>query len=171
MGFIKNYFIKKRQMGKLYRQLDLIKRFPKEKYLGHKLITSKKGSMMFLVHTAFLNLDRIEYGSLYIINGETVNILSNKLSYVVTREPDGSNLLITDIIHDTINEGIGTELLNYVDEIARAQGLSSIKGYLSNRDFDHRDRLLHFYQKNGFSMALGEIPGANMEGQMVIKSL
>lgn len=171
MGFIKNYFFKKREIGKLYRQLDLIKRFPKEKYLGYKLITSKKGRIIFLVHTAFLNLDIIDYGSVYIISGETVNLSSNRLSYVVTQDPNGSYLLIADIIHDRINEGIGTELLNYVDEIARAQGLSFIKGYLSNRDFDHTDRLLHFYQKNGFSIATGAIPGSNMEGQIVIKYL
>jgi len=172
LGFIKKHFSKKRALSRLEQQLDLFNHLPKETYQGHKLITSKKDNYMFLVNTAFLNVDKIKYGSIYIVTSEKTDISSNKLSYIINLNDADPHLLIVDIMHHSINEGIGSELLQYTAKIAQAEGIKFVKGWLSNRDLiDHRERLLHFYEKNGFSIGIGPIPDSNIEGLIVTKIL
>lgn len=61
-------------------------------------------------------------------------------------------ITISDIICKQNNKGYGSvmmkELLNY----ARQNGFMYIDGWLSEVDYDHKERLYHFYQKFGFEI-------------------
>ncbi|TDQ42662.1 GNAT family N-acetyltransferase [Aureibacillus halotolerans] len=65
---------------------------------------------------------------------------------------DGS-LWISDIRGDA-NQGLGSICMEYVKEKAQQENCWGIQGNISKRDWDHIDRLRHFYEKHGFSIEL-----------------
>jgi ribosomal protein S18 acetylase RimI-like enzyme len=48
------------------------------------------------------------------------------------------------------NKGYGSILIDKLKEIAIQKGIKKITGEISTVDFDHIDRLIHFYKKNDF---------------------
>lgn len=50
------------------------------------------------------------------------------------------------------NKGYGSVLMNHLKEIARGENVQYITGDLVERDFDHVDRLKHFYKKHNFDV-------------------
>ncbi len=50
------------------------------------------------------------------------------------------------------NQGIGTICINNIKKLCLKNGYSSIIGWISQVDVKHHDRLLHFYEKNGFNI-------------------
>lgn len=50
------------------------------------------------------------------------------------------------------NKGIGTEALKMIDLIAIQLKAPYILGGISKHDYDHIERLTHFYQKNGYEI-------------------
>jgi hypothetical protein len=64
-----------------------------------------------------------------------------------------------DISENTnINKGIGTFGIKNIQELCEIENFHSIRGYISDKDFDdkkdkeHGERLIHFYQKNNFGL-------------------
>lgn len=152
-------------------QLKSFMKIEGEEYQGAKLITTSKGNLVYLAHIAFLKGSKIENGFIYIITGGR-SYRTDRLNYVISLCREQPYLLIGDIQYDRINEGIGTELLKYIEEIARSQEVKIIKGWLSDIDLqDHRDRLLHFYSKNGFDITQGIMTGLNREGLVATKDI
>lgn len=68
-----------------------------------------------------------------------------------------NNIYIQDIItyeHNT-SKGYGTIAMDYLKKVAHTERVP-ITGWISPADMDHYDRLIHFYQKNGFEVTYNE---------------
>lgn len=52
------------------------------------------------------------------------------------------------------NKGYGSICMDYLKEIAIDQNIPQITGDIAKRDWDHVDRLVHFYKKNDFFVAI-----------------
>lgn len=52
------------------------------------------------------------------------------------------------------NKGYGSICINYLKEIAKDQNIPYITGDIAPRDWDHVDRLKHFYRKHEFKVSL-----------------
>ncbi|MET3504153.1 hypothetical protein [Halalkalibacter oceani] len=50
------------------------------------------------------------------------------------------------------NRGYGSICMKYLKDHAKAQNVQYIKGDLAKRDWDHIDRLIHFYEKHHFEV-------------------
>ncbi|QOY35639.1 GNAT family N-acetyltransferase [Anaerobacillus isosaccharinicus] len=50
------------------------------------------------------------------------------------------------------NKGYGSILINYLKELAKEQNIHMITGDIAKRDWDHKDRLVHFYKKHNFKV-------------------
>ncbi len=68
---------------------------------------------------------------------------------------NGEKLLIgdIDISEEYVNYKIGSKLIERLEEICKEQGIKDIYGNLANVDLDHKDRLIHFYEKHGYSIS------------------
>ena len=62
-------------------------------------------------------------------------------------------VLLADINNEKcINHGVGSALITRFEDICRENGVKEIHGNLANVDLDHKDRLIHFYKKHGYSI-------------------
>lgn len=125
-------------------------------YKGEKEIRTKLGNQVFLVNSFDeKNSFRDSYtGEISFIAEEgMIGHLDYSIHYPTSELKDREPYLeIVDIPGETrINEGIRSEAQKYLVEIAQEKNIRKIVGELSPRDIeDHKDRLLHFYIKNGF---------------------
>ncbi|PMC35295.1 hypothetical protein CJ195_19665 [Bacillus sp. UMB0899] len=62
---------------------------------------------------------------------------------------DESTIHIGDI-KGPANKGYGSICMDYLKELAIEQNIPKITGDIAERDWDHVDRLAHFYKKNDF---------------------
>ncbi|WP_332631516.1 hypothetical protein [Halalkalibacter flavus] len=76
---------------------------------------------------------------------------------------DQSTIFIGDIKGEE-NKGYGSICMDYLKEHAQDQNVQYIKGDLAERDFDHLDRLIHFYDKHNFDI---EVDHENCSGSIV----
>ncbi|GEM_PF-631239 len=123
---------------------------------SEKLIKDKKGESLYLIN--FLDKQSNSFyertGDIYFVSelGD-----EGKLFYSIKRnifdKENEEYIEIIDILPERNNLGIGTEALKYLEEIALKNSIKYIVGELSPVDLqDHQDRLLHFYQKNGYKI-------------------
>ena len=80
-----------------------------------------------------------------------------------------STILICDIVNSDslpVNCGYGTQMMKELIQYAREHGFSHIYGNLSLVDYDHKDRLFHFYQKFGFKITIYPEPQGLMFGRI-----
>lgn len=62
-------------------------------------------------------------------------------------------VLLADINNEKcINHGVGSALITRFEDICLEHGVKEIHGNLANVDLDHKDRLVHFYKKHGYSI-------------------
>lgn len=62
-------------------------------------------------------------------------------------------VLLADINNEKcVNHGVGSALIMRFEDICRENGVKEIHGNLANVDLDHKDRLVHFYKKHGYSI-------------------
>ncbi|WP_062047078.1 GNAT family N-acetyltransferase [Bacillus sp. JCM 19034] len=54
------------------------------------------------------------------------------------------------------NRGYGSICIDYLKDHAKDQNIHRIKGDLAKRDWDHLDRLIHFYEKHHFDVEVNE---------------
>ncbi|WP_144593658.1 GNAT family protein [Priestia flexa] len=52
------------------------------------------------------------------------------------------------------NKGYGSICMNYLKEVALDQNIHTIKGDIAKRDWDHVNRLVHFYEKHDFHVEI-----------------
>ncbi|RLQ95380.1 GNAT family protein [Falsibacillus albus] len=64
------------------------------------------------------------------------------------------------------NKGYGSICMKHLKEIARDQNIPVITGDIAKRDWDHVDRLIHFYEKHDFEV---EIDNSSQSGEIVWK--
>ncbi len=53
-------------------------------------------------------------------------------------------------IRGPANKGYGSICMDYLKELAIEQNIPKITGDIAERDWDHVERLIHFYKKNNF---------------------
>ncbi|KHF40431.1 hypothetical protein [Halalkalibacter okhensis] len=76
---------------------------------------------------------------------------------------DQSTIHIGDIKGEE-NRGYGSICMDYLKEHAQDQNVQYIKGDLAERDWDHLDRLIHFYEKHDFDI---DVDHENQSGSIV----
>lgn len=65
-------------------------------------------------------------------------------------------IVISDIECKMNNRGYGSVMMEELIEYSRQNEFAHINGWLSKVDYDHKDRLYHFYQKFGFEIIQNE---------------
>lgn len=65
-----------------------------------------------------------------------------------------NSVYIQDMLPERISKGVGSRALEFIETIAVEYDKDKITGKLSGVDFGHKDRLLHFYKKNGYTVNL-----------------
>ena len=65
---------------------------------------------------------------------------------------ESKRIKICDIHSEKKNKGYGTLMMQKLIEFANQRDFMYIDGWLSCVDYDHKERLLHFYQKLGFKI-------------------
>ncbi|WP_096200641.1 GNAT family N-acetyltransferase [Bacillus sp. FJAT-45350] len=66
---------------------------------------------------------------------------------------DDNTIHIGDIKGEE-NKGYGSICMNFLKDVAREQNIQYIKGDIAKRDWDHLDRLVHFYEKHNFDVSI-----------------
>ncbi|WP_026689632.1 hypothetical protein [Alteribacter aurantiacus] len=61
-----------------------------------------------------------------------------------------------DDIRGEENKGYGSVCMDYLKQHATNQNVHAIKGNIVKRDWDHIDRLVHFYEKHYFKVKLSK---------------
>ncbi|UJL46901.1 hypothetical protein KFZ58_02845 [Virgibacillus sp. NKC19-16] len=72
---------------------------------------------------------------------------------IETTYKDQHTLHIADIKGEE-NKGYGSVLMKYIKEIVDEENMQSITGDIAKRDFDHVERLKHFYRKHDFDVKI-----------------
>lgn len=165
MGFINKYMYNIR-LGHMQEQLEKLTIEKGKNYLSEKLTITKNGDPLYLINYSSIENGYLDLGCIHVL---TPKGFDRNLHYLVV--PDKNKYIkIGDIRHEIICQGIGTQLLIFLEEIAKSEGINKITAWLSPVDLDnHRDRLLHFYEKNGYQITQGKINNMLIEGLMAAK--
>lgn len=65
---------------------------------------------------------------------------------------ESKSIKICDIHSEKKNKGYGSLMMQKLIEFAKQKDFIYIDGWLSRVDYDHKERLLHFYQKFEFEI-------------------
>jgi len=76
---------------------------------------------------------------------------------------DEDNIHIGDI-KGPANKGYGSICINYLKDLARDQNIPYITGDIAERDWDHVDRLIYFYEKHDFRV---ELDNCDRSGEII----
>ena len=68
---------------------------------------------------------------------------------------DDNRIHIADI-KGPANKGFGSICMKYLKEIAKEQNIPYITGDIAERDWNHVNRLIHFYEKHHFQVTVDE---------------
>ncbi|MFC4735791.1 hypothetical protein ACFO4L_04250 [Bacillus daqingensis] len=71
--------------------------------------------------------------------------------------------LYIDDIRGEADSGFGSIIMKHLKKKAEEKNIPEIRGQLKERDYDHQDRLVHFYTKHSFSVMLDS---SGREGQI-----
>jgi hypothetical protein len=66
---------------------------------------------------------------------------------------DQNTIHIGDI-KGPVNKGYGSICMHYLKELASQQNIPKITGDIAERDWDHVERLIHFYEKHNFQITI-----------------
>jgi hypothetical protein len=162
MGFINKYLFNLR-LARLQEHLDSLKIEKGKEYQGVKLTKMKNGDLIYL--TNCISPER-NLGCIYVI---TRSGADKSLNYLMVHD-QYKYMKIGEIRHKIINQGIGTQMLIYLEEIGRLEGVGKITGWISPIELnDHGERLLHFFEKNGYQVSQGKIVNMIIEGLIATK--
>lgn len=164
MGFI-NKHIYNLRLARIQENLESLKIEQGRDYQGAKLVKMKNGDPIYLTN-CFSPKENL--GCIFVI---TRSRLDRSLNYLVVHD-QYKYIKIGNMRHEIINQGIGTQMLLYLEEIGRLERVSRITAWLSPVDLDsHRERLLHFYEKNGYQLNQGKIANMTIKGLIATKSI
>lgn len=71
-----------------------------------------------------------------------------------------------DIQKRYISIGVGSQLIKVFEEKCYQRNIKEIKGDLSNVDLDHKERLVHFYEKHNYQIIYGNEEKTNYWGKI-----
>lgn len=101
-----------------------------------------------------LTLVKIKHNPIEIlIYNVDVDNVYEKHTLLVYTSSFGESLRIKDIQGGN-SFGHGSLAMKHLFKLAKEKGFKSITGDLSYTDFEHKDRLFHFYEKHGFEIKL-----------------
>lgn len=135
-----------------YKDVDnLLYHVEKQKYLyrysemdiTQKEITDKSGNKMIL-------LNILEEESSYKKHGTIYAYSESGQQGIFHYELKKEHLYIIDMLPKKHSQGVGSKVLELMEETARRYDIKELTGILSTVDFEHKERLLYFYKKNGF---------------------
>lgn len=66
----------------------------------------------------------------------------------------GENKIHIGDIKGPENKGYGSICMNYLKQLAKKYNIQSITGDIAKRDWNHKDRLIHFYKKHNFDVKI-----------------
>lgn len=154
----------KKRMKELEKCLEAYKIEPNDHYEAEKLVETIP---VYLIHCTYSEDGQVYSGNIHVLTSKGFD---GTLSYTINQSCN--SILIHDIKHKLRNKGIGSQLLIYLEDIAREKGINKIIGWLSPLDLDtHEKRLIHFFKKNGYEIAEGKVPNLNIEGLIAAKSV
>jgi|GEM_PF-2099846 len=167
MGFINKCLYNSR----LRRLQECLQKFKNEKGMDYQTAILKKmknGYPVYLVLCTSSEDGQVYVGCIHVV---TTKGSDRGLTYLVVTD-ECKYIKIGDIRHETLNQGIGTQMLIILDEIANEYSIYKITAWLSPKDLEtHRERLLHFYEKNGYELTQGKDTDMNIEGLIATKYL
>ena len=108
-----------------------------------------------------------EDSGLYMINAYSRNHQVGVLKGII--KGDAAYIGDIDIPERYVNIGIGSRLIKMFEDKCNQRGNKEINGDLSNVDLDHKDRLVHFYEKNGYQIIYGNDENPNYWGEIFKK--
>ncbi|GEM_PF-5399899 len=105
---------------------------------------------------------RIWHIDKFIATSQNLSLFANLNEHTLT-------VKLEDISTSDYNKGLGQTALLQLIEIAKGKGYKKIKGKLAYCDLeDHKERLLHFYNKLGFKIQLNKIEKGVEEGEITL---
>ncbi|MBQ8949872.1 MAG: GNAT family N-acetyltransferase [Eubacterium sp.] len=105
------------------------------------------------IHNMYQNEIRIEESSVegcLFLRAIKGNKLLGKLNALF--ETDNKALLADIDNKNCINRGVGSILFKRFEELCKEKGVTEIYGNLAYVDIGHKDRLIHFYKKHGYTI-------------------
>lgn len=142
-----------KKSGDLQTDFDRFKQYLKDDFKHYKIISTNSDETVYLIHIDYADgRKRIYHGKIYI---QTINGIISVLSY------ECYDYKREIIIHDIAPyndksyycKGIGSELIDFLKQIAKEKKWLLLKGSLSPNDLqDHGERLIYFYTKKGFTI-------------------
>lgn len=163
MGYLYN-----RRLKKLDKLLRNFKTQNNQTYHTEKLVKTRRGKPVYLVHCFSAEDDQCEGGFIYVL---TTKGFDGCLNYIDLKENE-QRIRIVDLNHKKHNKGIGSQLLKYLEEIIANNGVSMIIAPLSPIVLkSHGDRLMHFFEKNGYRLTVEKDPILKIKGLIAAKSL
>jgi hypothetical protein len=138
--------------GILIDDIELFKTYLSLKYKSNKLIVTKTKEKMYLVHENNDEGDMSNYsGRIYVLSTSGIIGL---LTYEFIKIP--GVILIKDIHYKEPNYygiGIGSGIINYLQNYAIERKIGLIKGNLETYDIENnRERLMNFYSKHDYNV-------------------
>lgn len=131
-----------------YKDVDnLLYYVEKEKYsykdyendITQEEVTDKLGNRMILLNI----LDKERNGTIYAYSERGKE---GTFFYQLMKD----ELYIVDMCPNKHSQGVGSKVLELMEKTARKYNIKELTGMLSSVDFGHKERLFHFYKKNGF---------------------
>ena len=90
------------------------------------------------------------YGWLLTMNVVRKGTTMSRMLCVINKE--SNSITICDIICRRNNYGYGSLMMKEIIKYSHQNNISYLDGCLPNIDYDHRNRLYHFYRKFGFEI-------------------
>lgn len=163
MGYLYN-----RRLKKLDKRMHDFRSLNNKTYQTEKLVKTKRGRPVYLVHCIAPEDDPFNGGFIYVL---TTKGFEGCLNYILFKSSE-ERIKIVNLNHKKQNQGLGSQMLNYLDELAAIYGINMIFAPLSPIDLrSHGDRLMHFFEKNGYRITAEKDPILNVKGLIAAKSV
>ncbi|MBZ9633050.1 GNAT family N-acetyltransferase [Clostridium sp. FP1] len=127
------YHVEKQKYENRYFEMDITQ----------KEITDKLDNKMILLNILDKESSNKRQGTIYAYSDSG----RQGIFHYELREEE---LYIFDMLPDKKSQGVGSKVLELMEETALRYNIKELSGMLSTVDFDHKERLLYFYKKNGF---------------------
>lgn len=120
-------------------------------------VISKEDRILIIFRDMYgLSDNEIHFIDIYLRVITNKGVVSPDPVLYAANHQDYINIVDIRIFGKNQNKGYGTMLISTVKEIAIKNNISKITGVISPVDDDHIDRLIHFYEKNGFTVNLDD---------------
>lgn len=127
------YYVEKQKYQYRYSEVDITQ----------KEMTDKLGNRIILLNILDDESSHKKSGTIYAYSESGDE---GKFHYKLRKE----DLYIIDMLPNKHSRGVGSKVLEFMEETARRYNIKELSGMLSSIDFGHKERLLYFYKKNGF---------------------